>query len=169
MNTVEAIRTRRSIRQYTEKEISPDLIKELLQAAMSAPSAGNGQPWQFIVVDDRSMLDQVPSVSPYAAMCKQAKLAILVCGDTTKEKYPGLLVQDCSAAIMCMLLAAHEKGLGAVWTGAHPMQDRVIGLKKLFGLPENVIPLGLVVIGHPAKTVPPQDRYQEDRVHHNKW
>jgi nitroreductase len=169
MNTIEAIRTRRSIRHYTEKDISPELITELLQATMSAPSAGNGQPWQFVVVDDRSMLDQVPGISPYAAMCKQAKLAILVCGDTTKEKYPGFWVQDCSAAIMCMLLAAHEKGLGAVWTGAHPMPDRVIGLRRLFGLPENVIPLGLVVIGYPSRTVPPQDRYQADRVHHNKW
>ena len=145
------------------------MVNELLRAAMSAPSAGNGQPWQFVVVDERSMLDQIPSVSPYAAMCKYAKLAIMVCGDTTKEKYPGFWVQDCSAAIMCLLLAAHEKGLGAVWTGAHPMPDRVTGLKKLFGLPENVIPLGLVVIGHPAKIVAPQDRYQEQRVHHNKW
>jgi nitroreductase len=169
MNTIEAIRTRRSIRQYTEKDVSPELIKELLQAAMSAPSAGNEQPWQFVVVNDRNVLDQIPSVSPHAAMCKQAKLAILVCGDTTKEKYPGFWVQDCSAAIMCMLLAAHEKGLGAVWTGAHPVQDRVNGLKKLFDLPKNVIPLGLVVIGHPEKTVPLKDRYQEDRVHHNKW
>jgi nitroreductase len=169
MNTIEAIRTRRSIRQYTEESVSAELIEELLRAAMCAPSAGNGQPWQFVVVDDRGLLDQVPSVSPFAAMCKQAPLAILVCGDTTEEKYPGFWVQDCSAAIMCMLLAAHEKGLGAVWTGAHPMPDRVTGLKKLFGLPENVIPLGLVVIGHPAKTASQKDRYQEERVHHNKW
>ena len=169
MNTIEAIRTRRSVRDYTEKDISPELTKELLQAAMSAPSAGNGQPWQFVVVDDRSMLDQVPSVSPYASMCKLAKLAILVCGDTTKEKYPGFWVQDCSAATMCLLLAAHEKGLGAVWTGAYPMPDRVTGLKKLFGLPEDVIPLGLVVIGYPAMLVQPHDHYQVDRVHHNKW
>ncbi len=169
MNTIEAIRTRRSIRHYTEERISPDLIKELLQAAMSAPSAGNGQPWQFVVVDDRSLLDQVPNVSPYAAMCNQAPLAILVCGDIAKEKYPGFWVQDCSAAIMCMLLAAHEKGLGAVWTGAYPMPDRVAGLSKLFKLPSNVIPLGLVVIGYPTKAVPPQERYREERVHHNLW
>ncbi len=169
MNTLEAIRTRRSIRQYTDEAVPQETVKALLRAAMSAPSAGNGQPWQFVVVDDRAMLDQIPSVSPYAAMCKHAKLAILVCGDTTKEKYLGFWVQDCSAAIMCMLLAAHEMGLGAVWTGAHPMPDRVAGLKRLLGLPESVIPLGLVVIGHPAKTVPPQDRFQEERVHHNKW
>ncbi len=169
MNTLEAIRTRRSIRQYTDEAVPQETIKALLRAAMSAPSAGNGQPWQFVVVDERAMLDQIPSVSPYAAMCKQAKLAILVCGDTTKEKYPGFWVQDCSAAIMCMLLAAHEMGLGAVWTGAHPMPDRVAGLKRLLGLPESVIPLGLVVIGHPSKTMPPQDRFQEERVHHNKW
>ena len=169
MNTIEAIRTRRSIRHYTEQRIAPELVKELLQAAMRAPSAGNAQSWQFVVVDDRSLLDQVPSVSPFAAMCKHAPLAILVCGDTTTEKYPGFSVQDCSAAIMCILLAAHEKGLGAVWTGAYPMADRVAGRKNLFGLPDYVIPLGLVVVGHPAKAVPPQDRYREEQVHHNKW
>jgi len=135
MNTLEAIRTRRSIREYTDEAVSPEMVNELLRAAMSAPSAGNGQPWQFVVVDERSMLDQIPSVSPYAVMSKHAKLVILVCGDTTKEKYPGFWVQDCSVAIMCLLLVAHEKGLGAVWTGAHPMPDRVTGLKKLFGLP----------------------------------
>jgi len=169
MNTIEAIRTRRSARQYTDQAISPESIKQLLQAAMSAPSAGNGQPWQFVVVDDRETLDEIPSVSPFAAMCKQAKLAILVCGDTTMEKYPGFWVQDCSAAIMCLLLAAHDMGLGAVWTGAHPMPDRVAGLKRLFGLPENIIPLGLVVIGHSAKAIAPHDHYKEDRVHHNRW
>jgi nitroreductase len=85
------------------------------------------------------------------------------------EKYPGFWVQDCSAATQNLLLAAHDKGLGAVWTGAYPLQERVQGFRRLLNLPDQVIPLALIVTGYPAQQVPPQDRFQEDRIHHNGW
>jgi nitroreductase len=169
MNTIEAIKTRRSIRKYTEQSVAPEIIKELLAAAMSAPSAGNQQPWCFVVMDDRSLLNQVPSFSPYAGMCRESPVSILVCGDTRSEKHPGFWIQDCAAATQNLLLAAHEKGLGAVWTGVYPREERVKGFRELLHLPEGVIPLAFIVIGHPAQQPFSQDRFQEDRIHHNGW
>jgi len=169
MNTLEAISTRRSVRSFTSKPIAKEIVEELLRAAMSAPSAGNEQPWQFVVMDDRRMLDRIIDVNPNAKMCKEAQAAILVCGDTSKEKYPGFWVQDCSAAAQNILLAAHDKGIGSVWTGIYPIKERVEGFRKLLGLPENVVPFCLVPLGYPAKQVPQVDRFQRDRVHHNGW
>jgi len=169
MNTLEAISTRRSVRSFTSKPIAKEIVEELLRAAMSAPSAGNEQPWQFVVMDDRRMLDRIIDVNPNAKMCKEAQAAILVCGDTSKEKYPGFWVQDCSAAAQNILLAAHDKGIGSVWTGVYPIEERVEGFRRLLGLPENVVPFCLVPLGYPAKQVPQVDRFQRDRVHHNGW
>lgn len=169
MNTLEAISTRRSVRSFTSKPIAKEIVEELLRAAMSAPSAGNEQPWQFVVIDERKTLDRITDANPNAKMCKEAQAAILVCGDTTKEKYPGFWVQDCSAAAQNILLAAHEKGIGSVWTGVYPIKERVEGFRKLLSLPENVIPFCLVPLGYPAKQAPQVDRFQKDRVHHNGW
>lgn len=102
-------------------------------------------------------------------MCREAPLAILVCGDTTQEKAPGYWVQDCSAAVQNLLLTAHDAGLGAVWTGIFPMTDRIKGFRKTFGLPDYVFPLALVPVGYPAEKPGPQDRYREDKVYHNRY
>ena len=169
MDALEAILTRRSIRQFTDQAVSEAVIEDLLRAAMSAPSAGNQQPWQFVVITDRQILDTIPSIHPYSAMLRQAPLAILVCGDEHLETHKGYWVQDCSAATQNLLLAAHARGLGAVWLGIYPRMDRVTGLRKLLGLPEHVIPLALVAIGHPAEHLPPADRYDATRVHRNRW
>ncbi|MBN1426450.1 nitroreductase family protein [Candidatus Fermentibacteria bacterium] len=169
MHTIEAITSRRSVRKFTPQPVPQAAIREMLDAAMHAPSAGNQQPWQFVVIDDRTLLDQVPSFSPYAAMAKEAQVGILVCGDTSLEEYPGFWIQDCSAAVQNILLAAHAQGLGAVWTGVHPAQDREEGFRRLLGLPDHVVPLAFVPIGHPAHVPAPQIRYREDRVHWNGW
>ncbi len=169
MDVIEAIHTRRSIRKFQQKPVPDDLVHDLLAAAMSAPSAGNQQPWHFLVITDPQTLGKVPAINPYAAMAKGAPLGILICGDLELEKYPGYWVQDCSAAVQNLLLAAHGKGLGAVWTGIYPLNDRVEGFKKLCHLPEKVIPLALVVIGYPAQTLSAEDRFRADRVHRNNW
>jgi nitroreductase len=169
MDAIEAIRTRRSIRKFKDGGISEETIRLLLEAAMNAPSAGNEQPWQFVVIDDRKILDEIPGIHPHTAMLKQAPMAILVCGDLSLEKYKGFWVQDCSAAVQNLLLAAHALGLGAVWTGFHPMEDRVQGMRRLLGLPEHVIPLALVPLGHPDQPSGRQERFREDRIHRNGW
>lgn len=169
MKLMEAIRTRRSIRKYEDKPIPDEMIREMLEAAMMAPSAGNAQPWQFIVVTDSELLKSMQDLHPHIKMVAQAPLGILICGDLSLEKYPGYWVQDCAAAMQNMLLAIHDMGLGAVWTGVHPMEDRVAVFKKLFNLPEHVIPLGFVPIGWPAQEMKSESRYRQDRVHPNTW
>jgi nitroreductase len=169
MDTLEAIHTRRSIRKFKDKPIPRELITELLRAAMSAPSAVNAQTWIFIVIDDRKLLDEIPTYSPYASMCREAPLAVLICGDTSLEKAPGFWVQDCSAATQNLLLAAHAVGLGAVWTGVYPVKDRVEGFRKAFGLPDNVIPLAFVPIGYPDQHPGSQDRFDRKKIYCNAY
>lgn len=169
MDVFAAIHARRSIRKYTEAPVAEDDVRAILGAAMAAPSAGNAQPWRFVVLDDRKLLDAVPAFSPYAAMAARAPLGILVCADLSAEKYPGYWVQDCSAAVQNMLLAVHARGLGAVWTGVHPMKDREEGFRKLLGLPGNIVPLGFIVIGHPDQELASQDRYDEAKIRRNGW
>lgn len=169
MDIIETIRTRRSIRKFTSEPVTDDQIRTILEAASMAPSAGNAQPWQFVVIRDRDILDRVKSINPYAAMADQAPLSILVCGDLSLEKFPGFWVQDCSACVENLLLAVHGIGLGGVWTGIYPMEDRIDGFRRLLGLPDNVIPLALVVIGHPDQTLPSPSRYKPERVHRERW
>ena len=169
MEAMEAILSRRSIRQYTAEPIAEQVINELLEAAMSAPSASNQQPWQFVVITDRKVLNGVPEYHPYSSMLRNAPLAIVVCGDLQIEKSPGFWVQDCSAATQNILIAAQAKGLGAVWLGTHPREERVTGIQKLLGLPEHVVPLSIVSIGYPAERKPRANRYDPSRVHHNHW
>jgi nitroreductase len=169
METIDAIMTRRSIRKYTDRAVPDELVSQLLKAAMAAPSAGNEQAWQFIVIRDRALLDAIPKFHPYSAMLKYASMAVLVCGDLTLEKYKGFWVQDCSAATQNLLLAATAKGLGAVWTGVYPLEDRVAGMRKLLNLPEHVIPLSLVPIGYPAEQPGRAERFNAVRVHKDRW
>jgi nitroreductase len=169
MDAMEAILSRRSIRRYTGQPIQSDLITDFLKAAMSAPSAGNQQPWRFIVIDDRKILDAIPRYHPHSQMLKQAPVAILVCGDIRLETNKGYWVQDCSAATENILIAVQARGCGAVWLGVYPREERVQGLRQLLGLPEHVIPFSLIPIGHPAEDRPPSNRYDISRVHQNGW
>ena len=169
METLDTIFTRRSIRKYTDRVVPDELLTDLLKAAMAAPSAGNEQAWQFIVIRDRAILDAIPKFHPYAAMLKYASVAILVCGDLTLEKHKGYWVQDCSAATQNLLLAAAATGLGAVWTGVYPMEDRVAGMRKLLILPEHIVPLSLVPIGYPAEHPGRSERFDQSRIHRDHW
>ena len=169
MEAYEAILTRRSIRQYTDQLVPAEAIRRLLTAAMHAPSAGNQQPWQFVVLTDRSMLNALAEALPYGTMLRQAPLAIVVCGDLRMETSKGYWVQDCSAATQNLLLAAHAMGLGAVWLGVYPDEGRVGALSTLLSLPRGLVPLSAISIGHPAEQPLQVDRYQEERVHHSRW
>ena len=163
---MDEILERQSIRKYTEKPISDEQIEEILRAAMASPSAGNQQPWEFIVVRSKETMDEIMKVSQHAAPLKSAPVAIVVCGDEAKEKHKGYWVQDCSAAVENMLLKVTEMGLGAVWIGVYPEQDSVDGLKRIFNLPDTVIPLAVVPIGYAAEDKAEVDRFNENRIHY---
>ena len=169
MDALEAIHTRRSIRKYEDKPVPQQLVKAILAAAMSAPSSCNAQPWRFGIITDRKLLEQIPEINSHAAMAKDAPMAILVCGDMLLEEYSGYWVVDCAAAVENLLLAAHAHGLGAVWTGVYPRQDRMEGFSRLLNLPEEVMPHSLIALGYPAEQLPREDRYKEERVYFNRW
>jgi nitroreductase len=169
MNVLEAIKTRRSIRSYTDKPVSDDAIQTIIGAGMLAPSAGNQQPWHFIVVRDRAKLDAVPSFHPYAKMITQASVAIVLCGDPVGKKWPDFWAQDCSAAAQNMLLAAREMGLGTVWTGVYPDQKRMEGARELFAIPDAVYPFAIIPVGWPEAKFTTMDRFNPSLIHHEAW
>jgi len=169
MDALEAIHTRRSIRRYEDRPVPEELVEKLLGAAMTAPSARNAQPWQFVVIDDRKLLAEIGRTHPNAAMAARAPLGILVCGDLELELSEGYWPVDCAAATQNMLLAAHALGLGAVWTGVYPRQQRMNDHRRWLGLPANVVAHSLVLVGYPAEQHGAEDRYRADRVRHNRW
>jgi nitroreductase len=169
MDAIEAVLTRRSVRKYTDKEISDIIIDELIEAGISAPSAGNQQPWHFVIIDDHKLIDVIPSFHPHAKMLPGAQKVILVCGDLDLETNKGFWIQDCSAATENILIAARAKGLGSCWLGVYPRDERVNGCRKLFKLPKNIIPFSLISLGYPSVKQEKQERTNSSRVHLNKW
>jgi nitroreductase len=169
MEAMEAILGRRSIRKYTGEPVSDDQVKRLLEAAMAAPSAHNRQPWHYVVIKDKTTLLEIPKFHNYSKMLEQAALAIVVCGDLDLEAGTGFWVQDCAASTQNILLAAKATGLGAVWLGAYPNEGLVKGLRSLLKLPEKIVPFCIISVGHPSEEKPPGNRYDEKRVHKNKW
>ncbi len=164
------IQKRRSIRQYKKgAAVSDAQVETLLRAAMAAPSAGNQQPWHFVVVRDRAKLEGIMQIHPYAGMLKTASLAIVVCGDLSNENYKRYCAQDCAAATQNLLLAAANTGLGTCWCGVHPRPEREAGLRKLLGVPENVVPFAVIAVGVPAEEKGPADYYDPGRVHKEAW
>ena len=169
MNLLDIIKTRRSIRKFTEKEISDQQIDEILTAAMYAPSAANQQPWHFIVVRNKETFQKIQTFHPFSQMLSQANVAILVCGDSALETKQGYWPIDCGAATQNILLSAHGLGLGAVWLGIYPVHERQQGITDLFSLPENVHPFSLIAMGYPAEEKKLPERFKPERIHFEKW
>ncbi len=169
LDKMKEIFERRSIRKYRDKPVSEEDIEKLLRAAMAAPSAGNQQDWEFVVIKDKDILNSIPNVHPYASMLKKAPLAIAVCADRGRGSHKGYWVQDCAAATQNILLEAQYLGLGACWLGIYPREKRVKGLKEILGLPDNVMPLSLIAIGYPDEKKGPTKRFDKSKIHINKW
>lgn len=164
------IATRTSIRDYEARPVEKEKIEKMLRAAMAAPTAMNKQPWHFVVVDQRNVLDALAGANPYAKMLKKAPLAIVVCGNTDKMIEGGgrdFWIQDASAATENLLLAAHAMGLGAVWTGAYPSEERCISISKVLSLSDNLIPLNMIVVGYPAEQPQPKQKFKEEKISYN--
>lgn len=159
---VENIMTRTSIRAYQERQVEDEKIEVMLRAAMAAPTAGNKQPWRFIVIKDKNILKEISENFKNIKMAEQAPMAIVVCGDL-KATFEGegveYWVQDASAATENILLAAHSLGLGAVWCGIYPIKDRVATLKDMLDIPDDIVPLNIVPVGYPAEIPKPKDKW----------
>jgi len=169
LDTLETIFTRRSIRKYTGKVVLYSEIEVLLKAGAYAPSAENKQPWHFIVINDSEMLQNITKIQPRSKMILEAGCAIVVCGDKDIQKQTGFLIEDCSASIQNILLAAHAIHLGAVWCGIYPVSQFVKGIGQLFELPTNIIPVGMVAVGYPNEEKIIANRFNDIKVHKEKW
>ncbi|MBC8059485.1 MAG: nitroreductase family protein [Clostridiaceae bacterium] len=170
MDVIDIIYKRRSIRDYLDKQVDRDIIITLLKAATAAPTAVNCQPWEFIVIDEEDKLSELKEELIFARY--NAPVAIVVCGNmelTLKGKDHDLWIQDCSAAIENILIAATSLGLGSVWIGIYPVENRVKLLKNILNIPEHVIPLSIVYIGYPAQQREPRTRYNEKRVYWQEY
>lgn len=171
-SAIENIMTRSSIRTYSTRDVTDEQLDTLLRAAMAAPTAGNKQPWRFVVIRDNDLRSWISSNFKTMTMVGKAPLAIVVCGDvnaTFPEEGQGYWIQDASAASENLLLAAHAMGLGAVWCGVYPLEERVKTFSEKLGLPENVLPLNCIAIGYPAAKSTPKDKWHPEYIHYNSW
>jgi len=158
---------RTSVRHYQPTPVPPELELILLKAAMAAPTALNRQPWRFVVIRAPEVREKLASKLKSAWMVKDAPLAIAVCGDLSRAvdgEGRDFWIQDASAATENMLLAAHALGLGAVWCGVYPIEQKVRDAREILGLPEQVIPLNLVAIGYPAGEETPKEKWDASKV-----
>ncbi len=165
MNTIEAIKGRRSIRRYkTNVTVPREHMKQILEAAMMAPSACNTRPWEFVVVESRQVKEQIMRAMPYTQMLQTAPAAIVVCGRPKVQELvcPGFWPQDCGAAVENMLLAAKELGYGTCWCGCYPLEKRVEEMQRI--LEVTSIPLAVVAIGEADEAPEARGFFDEARV-----
>ncbi|MBN2323943.1 MAG: nitroreductase family protein [Spirochaetes bacterium] len=166
---MDAIYKRRSIRRFKSGPVDEKTLVSFVKAGMNAPSAGNQRLWRFVIITERSILDEIPSVHPYSSMLKEAPAAILVCGDMDLEEREGYWVQDCAAATQNILLEIADRGYGGCWLGVYPREDRVEGLRRLLNIPGHIIPLSLIAVGIPAEKKPPKNEFDKSRITFNRW
>ena len=171
-DAMQTIMTRPSVRAFLDKPVPEETVERLLRAAMAAPSAKNSQPWAFVLIRDRAELEKLGAALPNAKMTATAPLALAICGVMDKT-LPGeareYWIQDCAAATENFLLAVHALGLGAVWTGVHPISERIAILKETLRLPDGVEPFCLIPFGWPAGPVDAKDKWDPAAVHGDVW
>ena len=170
MNTLEAIYNRRSCRNFTEKPVTEEQLDIILRAAFSAPSAVNTQPWEFIVITEEEVLNKIKDKMYFAKY--NANTAIVVCGNSKlalKGLDKDLWICDCSAAIENMLLTATDIGLGSLWVGIFPIEQRMEAMRKILNIPPHVNPLGMVYLGHAVNPSEGRCRYREKAVYYQKY
>ena len=168
---LDIIYRRRSVRAYQDKEIEDSVVREILEAAMAAPSAVAKDPWHFIVVRNSETLKRTAEALPYGKMLGDAPLGIIVCGDIHQahDEQESYLLQDCAAAIENLLVGAAALRVGSCWLGVHPRQERIDHVRAVFELPTHIIPVSAIALGYPDETASPRTRYREEAVHTENW
>ena len=162
------IMKRNSVRHFLDKPVPKELVTKLLESGMQAPSANNQQPWEFIVVDDRDIIKELIKATVGARPLNTATLCIIPM-IKPGDKSPLFNVQDLSAATENILLEATNLGLGGVWIGVYPHEERWNHIEKVLNITGDIHPFSMIAIGYPQSTRPIVKRYDESRVHYNKW
>lgn len=167
------ILSRKSVRAYTDQPLSKAQLDTLVRAAMAAPTGKDMRPWKFVIVDDKAVIDKLAKGLPRAKMLAEAPAAIVVCGDLSIKDDKGEPSKnwplDCSAATENLLLMAESMGIGAVWTGVYPYEDRTKTVTEILGLPEEIKPFCVIPMGYPKGNPQPKDKYKKENIHYNKW
>ena len=173
MNAIQTILSRISTREFTDQPISDEVVHAILEAGMAGPTAVNARPWSFIVVRDKAMLNKMADGNGRAAEpLRRTALGILVCGDLERAfpRAPEYWVIDGSIACQNMILAAHDMGVGSVWLGTWPQEEKIAAQKALFSLPEHIVPHSIIAFGYPlAESTKQKQLYEDDRVHFEQW
>lgn len=169
MNFINTIIERRSIRKYKPEKIGKDKIYEIIRAAMYAPSAVNKQPWHFIVIDDKGLMNKIMKIHPNAGALETASHAVLICGDEKLQHDKNYWIADCGATTENLLLAAKSLDLGSCWIGVYPREHRIDAFKKLFNLPAHIMPFALISLGYPDEEKKIPERFRPERIYLNSW
>ncbi len=154
---------RRSVRRFQKKAIPEETLVLLMKAAMAAPSGNNVQPWEFVIVRDPKIKQQISRVHSWVYMAADAAAAIVVMGDKGSEWW----ADDCAAATENLLLAAANLGLGTVWCGIKEHDAKTV--RKILGAPDRMEVLCIIPIGYPAESPPPNTKYRKDKVHWDRF
>lgn len=171
MDLLQGLLTRRSVRQFIRNRTIPKQdMKEILEAAMYAPSGRNAQSWEFIVVDDKELCKKIIEIHPYSVHLNDSGMAVIVCGDLKAQMDEDYWPIDCAASTENLLLACHAKGIGTCWCSIYPNKERLEKFSSLLGLPPHIQPFSLVVMGYPStEAKQPNDRYKPSKIHHNGY
>lgn len=169
MDVYDAIHGRRSVRQFSDAPVTDAQLERLLRAAMAAPSAGNGQPWRFVVARDEATRAKLAAATPYAGPIGRAPVGIVVLADTAAEKFADRWPLDCSAAVENLMLAAYAEGLGTCWLGVNPEPDREAEVAEIIGTSAGIRVMCMVAVGVPAAAGAKVDRYRAEWVHAERW
>jgi len=164
-----SIYKRRSIRKFLPDPISDQKLMEFVKAGMNAPSAGNQQPWKFLIITERQILNKIAELHPYGKMLKEAPSAILVCGDLLLETHKGYWMVDCAAATQNILLEIVNHSFGACWLGVYPRPERMKSLSEMFELPQNIVPFSLIAVGKPNEIKEDKNIFELERIKFNSW
>lgn len=166
---LENIASRKSVRSYTDQDVTPEQVETILRAAMAAPTGMNVQPWRFVVVRDQAVKDKL--AGGFNKMIAKAPVVIVVCGQTVQKngRPNNNWTADCAAATENMLLAVEAIGLGAVWTACYPYEERMNPAIEVLGLPDDVKPYCIVPVGHPSGNDRPKDKWNPENIHYDRW
>lgn len=160
---------RKSVRKFKEEMVPDELIENLLKAGMQAPSSCNSQPWEFIVVDRKEDKEAISRMHQFAKPAANASHLIITLGNLNEAKVHRMIDQDLGACNENILLQATHEGLGAVWLGFHPIEDRTLRLKEYLEIPDYCIPFSVICVGYPENEGEVKLRYDESKVHMGKY
>ncbi|ABK99473.1 nitroreductase family protein [Pelobacter propionicus] len=170
-DTFSIIHSRKSVRSFTGASVSRENLEKIIRAGMAAPTAVNKQPWSFVVVTEKKTINALAAGLPTARGIEKAGAVIIVCAEPEKAHMQSkdLAVVDASLASENILLATEALGLGGHWTASFPYEDKMKHVRTVLGIPANIIPLNVILVGVPTGEDKPKDKFQKDKIHWGKW